>query len=213
VTLPEATNRRVGAVNLGELDAIRIVAVIQRAAEEAAKSVPGVRIVHNFILVTMEGVPQPDVAEFIQAETVGDEALTARINLLLLAQAVLQAERIDVLVEEGVATLDGSVNAFWKRNRAEELALSVDGVREVVNKLTIVPNGGAGDEEIAARIFDGLERNFLIDAQTVDVKVNDALVTLRGTVPSRLAKQEAFQIALGTEGVVDVRDELVIAAA
>jgi len=76
-----------------------------------------------------------------------------------------------------------------------------------------VPNGGAGDEEIAARIFDGLERNFLIDAQTVDVKVNDALVTLRGTVPSRLAKQEAFQIALGTEGVVDVRDELVIAAA
>lgn len=47
--------------------------------------------------------------------------------------------------------------------------------------------------------------------QSVDVKVNDALVTLRGTVPGLLAKKEAFIIALYTESVVDVRDELEIA--
>jgi osmotically-inducible protein OsmY len=178
----------------------------RRAAEEDVRSLVGVRRVLNYLVV-----PLPDPADFMDARAPGDEGVRARVNQYLRGQDILEAERIDVTVEDGVVALEGSVNAFWKRHRTEEVVLGVEGVRQVVNRLAVVPTDNPGDEAIAARILDGFENNFLIEPQTVDVKVNNALVTLRGSVPGPLAKREAFLIALYTEGVVDVRDELTIA--
>jgi osmotically-inducible protein OsmY len=178
----------------------------RRAAEEDARIVKGVKRVLNYLIV-----PLADPADLMDARAPGDEGVRARVNQYLRGQDILDAERIDVTVENGVVTLEGSVNAFWKRHRAEEVVLGVEGVLELVNRLAVVPTRNPGDDVIAARIVDGFENHFLIEPQSVDVKVNDALVTLRGTVPGPLAKKEAFIIALYTEGVVDVRDELEIA--
>lgn len=175
-------------------------------AEEAALSEKGVRYVHNFLVV-----PLPDPMAFSDTAAPGDEGVRARINQILVAQGVLEAERIDVLVEEGNVILEGSVNAFWKKQRAGEVALGVEGVREVDNRLAVVPTRKADDEAMAASIMDSLGRLNTLDLQMVDVKVNNGLVTLRGTVPSLGTRWEAFQIALYTEGVADVREELRIA--
>ena len=175
-------------------------------AEEAALNVKGVRHVHNFLVV-----PLPDPTAFSDSAAPGDDGVRARINQILDAQAVLEAERIGVLVEEGKVILEGFVNAYWKKQRAGEVALGVEGVREVDNRLAVVPTRKADDEVMAASILDGLERLNTLDLQRVDVKVNNGLVTLRGTVPSVGTRWEAFQIALYTDGVADVRDELKIA--
>jgi osmotically-inducible protein OsmY len=174
------------------------------AAEEIARTEEGVRDVYDYLVVPLPegtGAPAPE----------GDEALVARVNGMLSEQGVFASERIVTRVEDGVAVLEGSVNAYWKKNRAGEVALAADGVREVVNLLAVVPTRLRDDEEIAARIVDALANNYFIDPQRVDVKVNRALVTLQGTVPTAKAKHEAFQAALYEEGVVDVRDELRIA--
>jgi osmotically-inducible protein OsmY len=174
------------------------------AAEAVARSAEGVGDVYDYLVVPLPegtGAPAPE----------GDEALAARVNGMLSEQGVFASERIVTRVEDGVAVLEGSVNAFWKKNRAGEVALATEGIREVVNLLAVVPTRLRDDEEIAARIMDALANNFFIDPQRVDVKVNRALVTLRGTVPTAKARHEAFQAALYEEGVVDVRDELLIA--
>jgi osmotically-inducible protein OsmY len=179
--------------------------VARRAAEQAALAA-GARKVQNFLVV-----PLSDPADLTHPMAPGDDGLRARVNQYLRGQDVLSAENIDVLVEDGVVTLEGSVDAFWKRHRAEEVVLGVEGARQAVNHLAVVPGHKADDRDIAVRIMDGLEHNTLLDAQAIDVKVRNALVTLRGAVPGPRAKWEAFQIALWTEGVADVRDELEIA--
>lgn len=179
----------------------------RRLAEKAALEVEGVRHVHNFLVVAL-----PDPATFPDSEEPGDGGVRARVNRTLGSQEILDAARIDVFVEDGKVVLEGSVNAFWKKHRAGEVVLAVDGVREVDNRLAVVPTRKADDEAMAVSIMENLGRVNSLDPQGVDVKVNNGLVTLRGTVPSVGTRWEAFQIALHTEGVADVRDELAIVA-
>jgi osmotically-inducible protein OsmY len=175
----------------------------RRAAEDAARGEPGIRHVHNFIVV-----PLPDPADFMDARAPGDEGVRARVNQYLRGQDVLEAERIDVTVENGAVMLEGSVNAFWKKQRAGEVVLGVEGVLSVENRLAVVPTRKADDEALAARLMDAMADNFFLAGHSLDVKVNNGLVTLRGDVASRDARWEAFQIALYMEGVADVRDEM-----
>jgi osmotically-inducible protein OsmY len=177
----------------------------RRAAVEDAWQEPGVGRVKDFLIV-----PQPDPAAFTHPMAPGDEGIRAQVNQYLRGQDILDAKTIDVEVEDGKVTLRGSVNAFWKRRRAEEVVLGVDGVKDLVSYLTVVPTQGLGDDVTAETIVDSLSENYLIDPQSIDIKVNRGLVTLRGTVRSERAKREAFDIALNTEGVSDVRDELLI---
>ncbi len=75
--------------------------------------------------------------------------------------------------------------------------------------------GGYGDDyarekrdpirdEICARLAEYPE----IEASEIDVDVVDGAVTLAGTVNSSLQKQIALDIALASEGVTDVRNQL-----
>jgi osmotically-inducible protein OsmY len=177
----------------------------RRAAVEDAWQEPGVDRVKDFLIV-----PQPDPAAFIHPMAPGDEGIRAQVNQYLRGQDVLDDRTIDVEVEDGKVTLRGSVNAFWKRRRAEEVVLGVDGVKDLASYLTVVPTQGLGDDVIAETIMDGLLENYLLDPQSIDIKVNRGLVTLRGSVRTERAKREAFDIALNTTGVSDVRDELLI---
>jgi len=177
----------------------------RRAAEEDSRQMEGVKRVQDFLVV-----PLPDPAAFTGARESGDDGLRARVNQYLRGQDVLADENIDVAVENGTVVLTGSVNAFWKSRRAEEVVLGVDGVEILETYLTVVPTVRLEDEVIAEGIMDGLRENFLIEPQAVEVKVNRGLVTLRGSVPGPVAKREAFEIALYMEGVIDVRDELVV---
>lgn len=175
----------------------------RRAAEEDAGAVEGVDKVYNYLVV-----PLPETVDWAAAKATGDDELLLRINNYLVAQTAIAGERIDVTVVEGKVILEGSVNAYWKRDRIGETVLAVEGVLALKNLLAVVPTDIRSDGEIASNIMGALDDNFFIDAQAVEVKVNRGLVTLRGTVSTAKARHEAFQAALYTEGVVDVRDEL-----
>lgn len=176
------------------------------AAEEDARAVEGVDKVYNYLIV-----PLPETMDWAAANATGDDELLLRIENYLAAQTAIAGERIGVRVENGKVTLEGSVNAYWKRDRIGESVLAVEGVLELKNLLAVVPTDIHSDEEIADNIMGALDDNFFIDAEAVEVKVNRGLVTLRGTVPTAKARHEAYIAALYTGGVVDVRDELKIA--
>jgi hypothetical protein len=67
----------------------------------------------------------------------GDEQVRASVYRRMRADAWLDPERISVQVEDGVVTLTGEVDDFLKARYAWDDAWEAEGVRGVVNNLTV----------------------------------------------------------------------------
>jgi hypothetical protein len=68
-------------------------------------------------------------------ETSEDASTSARVKAALALSKSVSALDIDVDSDEGVVTLRGEVQTRAQRERAEELARDVQGVRDVVNRI------------------------------------------------------------------------------
>ena len=120
----------------------------------------------------------------------------------------IDASNITVSAAYGQVTLKGAVEALWQKYRAEDIASGVRGVVGVANEIAVVPKEDVLDEEIARDIVDAINRNANVDADKVDVRVEDGYVTLTGTVQDWVAHEAAYEAAVGTLGVKGVTDEL-----
>lgn len=172
----------------------------KRSAEADAWSVWGVTSVENNLKVkypTTVTLPS-------------DEEIKSNIENVLLWNAAIDSTAIEVSVEAGVATLEGTLDSFWKKLRAEELASDVVGVLSLINNLAVVPTESFVDEDIATDIVDSLQRKSAVNADNVNVRVENGTVTLSGTVPTFTAWSEAYDSARYTAGVTEVEDQLTI---
>jgi hypothetical protein len=81
-------------------------------------------------------------------EEMGDDAIRDAVYRRMSADAWVDAERIEVQVEDGVVTLTGEVDDFMEARYAWDDAWEADGVRGVVNNLTVradQPHDAHGD--------------------------------------------------------------------
>jgi osmotically-inducible protein OsmY len=171
-----------------------------QAAEDDAWSMPGVKYVRNDTAVKYpSGAKVPSDAE-----------IQASIESVLLWQPDIDSLDIDVSVENGSVILRGSVDAYWKKVRAEELALALSGVSSIRNELAVVPTGAFTDKAIAGDIESALKRNVGVDVDSIDVRVENGKVTLSGSVSSPPALIAAEKIVENTPGVIIFNSELVI---
>lgn len=99
--------------------------------------------------------------------------------------------RIDVLVEDGVVTLDGRVPSLSHKRLAGVLAWWAPGSRDVVNALEIVPPQTDNEDEITDAVRLVLEKNPFVDASQLRVSTNKAIVTLEGEVTNETEKRMA----------------------
>jgi len=141
-----------------------------------------------------------------------DHELKGHLESLFSWNQEVAEEHIRIAVTDGEVTLDGNVDAYWKKVRAEDLAAAVKGVTNIENKLAVVPTQNIYDKTIGDGIADALARNAQIDANTVDVKVKDGAVTLSGKVPSQGARKAAQEVAAHTMGVIEVYNHLELGA-
>ena len=78
-----------------------------------------------------------------------DAGITTAVKSKLAADDTVKAYRIDVDTSNAVVTLNGQVDTARARARAVELAKATDGVRDVVDNLSVVagvtPPGGLDD--------------------------------------------------------------------
>ena len=71
------------------------------------------------------------------ANAVDDAALTAKVKAALFAEPGLKTLQIDVATRDAVVTLAGSVDSEVLRQRAVQIAGSLSGVSQVVDKLVV----------------------------------------------------------------------------
>ena len=139
------------------------------AAEEAVKSVYGVRVVANDIEVKPPAeIVDPDLATNIV------EAF--RLNV------TVPDDKIKVTVKKGWVTLEGNVDWGFQREAAEKAIRYLFGVRGVSNKIEVKPNVSADD--IPTKIDEALSRNAEVDARRIRIKARGGSVTLSGNVRS-----------------------------
>ncbi|MGH7848449.1 MAG: BON domain-containing protein [Candidatus Binatia bacterium] len=68
---------------------------------------------------------------------IDDASLTASVKAQLVADKAANLVRVDVDTNNGVVYLNGTVESRDQKERAEQLARRVDGVRKVVNNLQV----------------------------------------------------------------------------
>jgi hypothetical protein len=66
-----------------------------------------------------------------------DAALTGKVKAAVAAEPEIRSMKIDVDTKNGVVTLNGTVASQEQKMRAKQAAQNVDGVKQVVDNLTV----------------------------------------------------------------------------
>jgi osmotically-inducible protein OsmY len=172
----------------------------QNAAVADAWGIAGVKDVTNLLSIVFP--PTFDVP--------ADQEIKRRAEMRLAWHSEFDQVDIDISVVRGVVKLEGAVNAYWQRWKAEHLVSELTGVRDIENHLTVVSGESYIDHDIAEQLESALERNPIIDADQVTVKVEHGQVTLTGSVPTHYARGRAYEIAAQTVGVLSVDNNVTV---
>ncbi len=141
------------------------------------------------------------------AESITDAQIKQAVEDELLQSQFVNANRIDVSVNEGVVTFEGTADSLMSKEKSVELAEKLKGVRAIVNMLD-VRDAGVDDEELQDRVAMALLVDPATDLFEVDVSVEDGAVTLSGTVNSWAEKRLCADVAKHVTGVKEVKNEI-----
>jgi len=136
-----------------------------------------------------------------------DARTEAAVLRAFIADPRVPAETMHVRATDGTVTLDGRVDLEHQRDRAEEVAKRVPGVSQLRNQLEVWL--AASPNEVLERVTDAIGE---AGAAQLTATVHDNVATLSGTVRSPTDRDAAIAAAAAARLVVDVRDEIRIAA-
>jgi osmotically-inducible protein OsmY len=127
-------------------------------------------------------------------------------------EPTIKAAEIGVGVRDGVVTLSGYVDSFYKKGVAERAAARVFGVKAVAEEILVRLPGSLkrSDEAIARAAANTLEWNVAVPHDRVKVQVQDGLVILSGEVDWWYQKDAAEDAVRKLVGVVLVSNQITI---
>jgi osmotically-inducible protein OsmY len=162
-----------------------------------------------------------DVAPTVrERRDVSDAQLGLEVQARLVQE--LGVSNLSALVRQGVATLDGIVQTESDRQRAEQLALDVDGVDSVVNELSVaspttiaIANEAAANADrettdLETAITQRLRADAVIGSRPISVEADQLTntITLNGTVGTQEERDRAGQLAAEAFPAGQVRNQL-----
>ena len=185
-------------------------------------------IVHDGIVTLTGHVPtytEKTAAERITQRVSGVKAVVQEIDVKLpggfkrtdedIAQAAINTLRwntnvpdskIQLKVEDGWITLDGTVDWNYQREAVRNAVDKLAGVLGVTNRIYIKPSVKALD--VKTKIKHAFERNAILDADNIQIRTEGSKVILEGTVQSWAEKQQAQMAAWAAPGVSEVANNI-----
>jgi len=163
------------------------------------------------------------VAAEMPGQDVTDVRQETQIWTTFALSPYLRASDLKVSVHTGKATLTGNVEESVEKDLAKQIALGVDGIREVDNQIVVQPDYVApmvsstrsfgtviDDAGITAAVKSKLLWSKHTDGLAMDVDTDAGKVTLQGTAATAAARDLAARMAMNTRGVVSVDNQLLV---
>jgi osmotically-inducible protein OsmY len=146
------------------------------------------------------------------ANQAADVKLKSDVLAELQWEPSVDESKIGVLVDDGIVTLNGTVQHWAQRSAAERAAQRIYGVQAVANEIqTQLPeNGERSDADIARAAAEGLRWHVFIPRDRIQVAVAQGWVTLTGDVDSQYQKTAADSTVHHLWGVKGVVNEITI---
>jgi osmotically-inducible protein OsmY len=138
-----------------------------------------------------------------------DQTITDWVRVALREDPRVDPQHIKVDTEMGIVKLTGQIDNLAAREYAKREAMKINGVRGVLDELTVTP-AVRPDSEIAEDIRLRLSSSALIEPQNIDVRVMSGKATLKGTVHSSTERQQAGVLAREVRGVRALRNDLTV---
>lgn len=159
----------------------------------------------------------PGFAATTATGEVSDSWLTLKTKLALLGDERVSSNDVSVKTVKGVITLHGKVASADEQKAAEEIALTIEGQKKVVNQLTVVPAAerkavDRQDDQIVTDVKQAITKNAALKKADIDVRAEKGIVTLTGKAPSLATSVRASETTRRVSGVRAVRNELAITA-
>jgi osmotically-inducible protein OsmY len=168
------------------------------AAQEAAHRVSGVRDVANDVRVKIAGT-----------RTRTDTEIASAVRRALEWDSVVPDDRILSTVSSGWVELEGVVDTAAQREDAERAILRLAGVLGVTNKIAVAPSP-LNPSSVRKAIEAALERQALREAHRIDVRVDEATVTVSGQVRTNAERRAILGAVSHAPGVGRVDDRLAV---
>jgi osmotically-inducible protein OsmY len=124
-----------------------------------------------------------------------------------------RAGAIDLAIEEGIVTLEGTVISLSHKRLVGVLAWWTPGVRDVINSLDVVPPEEDNDGEVIDALGLVYEIDPVVRHDQVTVACHDGVVKLSGAVGTEEERRRAELDAWALFAVDDVVNELEVRAA
>ncbi len=165
------------------------------AAEKAVKRIIGVKGVANELLVRM-------MSERTDTDIAKDAIYLLECDVHFLGGKVM------VTVEDGLLTLEGTVEWNFQKVAAENALQCIRGVKAVANLIEVAP--AVSPVDIQKKTDDALHRSAEDDARQIKVTTRDQVAVLSGNARSLSEGEEAERAAWSVAGVVRVGDLIVV---
>lgn len=177
---------------------------------------------------TPEAKPQPPTAPVMKADLPPDPevkdkepalrktlgSLILSVKLALMGDSKLFHYEIEVEDDQQTVTLSGRVSTEEEKVIANEVAQKVPGVKNVINKLAVEKDlartlSKKQDDALTVLIKERFAKSATLKAANFDVKTEDGVVLLDGTVRFQVIALEAAEAARQVPGVRAVNTERV----
>lgn len=177
-------------------------------AEDVVMSIAGVKGVDNK-LEPAGGSPAKG----------SDAWLGAKVKAELMSHPDLNVGKTDVYVQKGNVTLRGETVSPAQRDLAGIYAMKVEGVKDVVNEITVASAAGAQPRASAGQINDSvitvqvgttLEANRSTSDLNAIITTNGGIVTVQGYADNQAQKDLVSRIISDIAGVKAVNNELMV---
>lgn len=165
-------------------------------------------------------VADTELPDAVKLMAGSDLAIESRLITAYSLNEHLNPFDIQVDSESGIVTIDGAVPSEVQHDLALQIARDLGAVSEVKDQLKVDPSQSTTLENDLfrtvedANITTRVQLQLLWNSQTggldIDVDTNDGVVALKGTAGSAAERRTAERIALNTQGVREVENNIEI---
>lgn len=127
-------------------------------------------------------------------------------------EASLLLEHCSIMAElnQGIAILSGDVDQYCKKEVAKKIAKDVEGVKLVIDNLTVFVKGIITDYVITTAIEEKFQKNFGNAHQNVKATVKEGYVWLDGRLNWKYQKELAVECISCIEGIKFIENNIFV---